>query len=296
MRILLTGATGLIGQTVRLVLAEKHDLITFGRGPGSDIVADFSQPDMITAAALPMIDALVHCAGVVDEDFRDDPGRAIRMALFGADALARGAVEAGAKRLVYLSSAHVYGPMIGCIDENSAINPVSDYAIAHFAAEQAFRRQVTAGVAALALRPCAVFGDLKSPSSFRRWSLIPFSFPLNAMNDHAIVIRSSGEQRRDFVGSEDIARTLRNWLDADAQGWSVINPVGRTSSSVHEFALLCARISEEITGIPCPIRREEADGPTPGADFDFRSISGLTVSEQPLDAFVRRLCLQLAAA
>jgi len=294
MRILLTGATGLIGQTVRRRLADRHEVITLGRAEAADIMADLSDPAAIEAAELPAIDALIHCAGVVDEDFRDTPERAFRMAVFGADALARRAVRAGASRLAYVSSAHVYGPMIGVVDERSPINPVSDYAIAHFATDQVFRRRTGPGVAALSLRPCAVFGELESRSTFRRWSLIPFSFPRDATRDHLIVIRSTGEQRRNFVGAEDIAGSVEAWLDAEADGWRAVNPLGVTSTSVHDFALLCARISEEVTGVPCAINRVTPDGPTVGGDFDYRSLAPLAAPEQSLAGFVRRLCLGLA--
>lgn len=293
MRILLTGATGLIGQAVRRKLADRHQVITLGRTEAADIRADLSDPATIQAADISEIDALIHCAGVVDEDFRDAPERALHMAVFGADALAQRAVQAGASRLAYVSSAHVYGPMVGAVDERSPINPVSDYAIAHFATDQVFRRRTGPGVATLSLRPCAVFGDLESASTFRRWSLIPFSFPRDATRDHAIVIRSTGEQRRNFVGSEDIAGSIAAWLDADAEGWRAVNPLGSTSMSVHDFALLCARISEEITGAPCTVSRVSPDGRTAGDDFDYRSVTPLAAPEQSIEAFVRRLCLSL---
>lgn len=294
MRILLTGATGLIGQTVRRRLADRHQVLTLGRTEAADIVADLSIPASMEAADVPEIDALIHCAGVVDEDFRDAPERAFRTAVFGADALARRAVQAGASRLAYVSSAHVYGPMVGIVDERSPVNPVSDYAIAHFATDQVFRRRTAPGVATLSLRPCAVFGDLESPSTFRRWSLIPFSFPRDATRDHSIVIRSTGEQRRNYVGAEDLASAVEVWLDAEAEGWRAVNPLGATSTSVYEFAQLCARISEEVTGAPCKVTRVTPDGPTIGEDFDYRSVTPLAAPEQSLEAFVRQLCLGLA--
>ncbi|WP_225026151.1 NAD-dependent epimerase/dehydratase family protein [Xinfangfangia pollutisoli] len=289
MRVLLTGATGLIGQAMAARLGAEHQVLRLGRRAGADLVADLADPQAIAALDMPPIDALVHCAGVVDEDFRDAPERAMQMAMFGADALVQKAVAAGAKRLVYLSSAHVYGPMLGRIDEDSPINPVSNYAIAHYATEQVFRRQTGAEVAGLALRPCAVFGDLADPAQFRRWSLIPFSFPRDAAVDHRIVIRSTGEQMRNFVGTGDIAETCTAWLSAPATGWSAINPLGALACTVHDFAQICARLSAEITGQPCEITRVTPTGPTPGSDYDYQSLSPLARGRQSAEDTLARL-------
>ena len=294
MRILLTGATGLIGHTVAQCLAVEHTVMTLSRrgGGGGGIRADLDNRISIEAATFPQIDALVHCAGVVDEDFRDAPERAFHKATLGADALVEKAVAAGAQRLSYVSSAHVYGPMVGRIDETAPANPLSNYAIAHFATEQVFRRHVGVGVSTLMLRPCAVFGDLMEPSSFRRWTLIPFSFPRDAVTQGEIVIRSTGNQRRNFVGTHDIATVIADWLARPAEGHRVVNPIGATSSSVHEFALRCARLAKDHLGHACAIRRIEPTGPTPGDDFDYRSVQGAG-GEQSIDEFVVRLMRQI---
>lgn len=289
MRILLTGATGLIGQAAAARLSADHEIITLGRSEAADLRADLSDPAAVAALDIPVIDALVHCAGVVDEDFHYNPERAMAMAVFGADALVIRACKAGATRLAYISSAHVYGPMVHRIDEASPLNPVSNYAIAHFATEQVFRRQATGAVAALALRPCAVFGDLADPAGFRRWSLIPFSFPREAMQRHQITIRSTGEQRRNFVGTADIAATLMAWLSLPTPGWSAINPLGAFTGTVFQFAQLCAEVSQDMTGIPCAIARVPPQGPTLGDNYDYASLSPIAQGHQPLRETLARL-------
>lgn len=292
MRILLTGATGLIGQAVAERLAAEHTVVVVGRRDGADVRIDLDRVETIAAAEIPAVDALVHCAGVVDEDFRDAPERALIKATLGADALVAKAVAAGARRLCYLSSAHVYGPMIGPVDETRPIDPRSNYAIAHFATEQVFRRHVGGDVSSLMLRPCAVFGDLAAPGDFRRWSLIPFSFPRDLVEQGEIVIRSTGEQRRNFVGTNDIAAAIAGWLEGPSKGHRVENPIGATSCSVHDFARLCVRVARERFGREGTIRRIEPTGPTPGDDFDYRSIHP-GVGEQSIEDFVARLMRRL---
>lgn len=296
MRVLLSGATGLIGQAVQAGLSANHEVVTLGRGEGAAVRADLSDPAAVASLTLPAIDAFVHCAGIVDEDFRDSPERALRMAVFGAGAAVERAIAAGASRLVYISSAHAYGPMVGAVDEASPINPMSDYAIAHFATEQVFARRASEGLSVLILRPCAVFGDLADAGRFRRWSLIPFSFPRDAILQSKIVIKSTGEQRRNFVGSQDIAHQIGHWLAHPGPGRTVRNAIGETSATVFAFAQLCAGVSERLTGRPCEIERVTPAGRTPGDDYDYRSLTPPAWPLQSLEAFAERLMSKLKEA
>lgn len=293
MRILLTGASGLIGQAVHRKLSSEHEVVTLGRSIGAEVRLDLSDVESVLSTRLPKIDALVHCAGIVDEDFRDNPARAANMAMFGADALVHQALTAGAKRLAYVSSAHVYGPMLGRIDEQSAPNPVSDYALSHYITEQVFRRHAGDAISAAAFRPCAVFGDLLDPGKFRRWSLIPFSFPREALLERRITIRSSGEQRRNFVGTQDVANSIQRWLVAPDPQWQMINPVGSTSCTVLEFALRCAAISDGLASGTCIVERQPSSGPQAGDEFDYTSSHASAPAHQSIDCFARDLMIQL---
>src|SRR5262249_6980594 len=146
-----------------------HDLVRLGRGPGNDVTVDLAGRDTLL---LPDCDALVHCAGVTDEEVKADSGSALLRAGNGTDRLIAAAMAAGARRLAYVSSAHVYGTLTGHIDETLPPNPLSDYALAHYVAEQVLRRAaLRPGLAVRILRPCAVFGPLADPKRFRRWSL-----------------------------------------------------------------------------------------------------------------------------
>lgn len=292
MRIALTGSTGLIGSAVARRL-DHHEVVRVGRRDSADIRVDLTDANAMAVLDLGDIDALVHCAGVVDEDFRDDPDKAMQTAVFGSDALVQAALRGGADRLAYISSAHIYGPMVGRVDESCEPNPSSNYAIAHYATEQVFRRYAKNGVAAAALRPCAVFGELPDIASFRRWSLIPFSFPRDAIINHQIVLESTGEQRRNFVGSDDIADSCAAWLDSRPAGWTAFNPVGAMDSSVYEFAQLCADLAQELSGERCGITRRAADGPTFGDDFSYVSLAPGALGTQSARETVKRLMVAL---
>lgn len=248
MTIALTGATGLIGAEVHRRLANRADVRVIGRAE-----ADLDRPEQVQRLDLSGCDTLVHCAGVTDGDFSDDVTRAYVHATAGTAALVERAVKAGVRKLVCVSTAHVYAPLAGRIDETQAPNPVGDYGIAHYAAEQIFRRKQSASTNVLIVRPCAVFGVPRYLERFDRWSLIPYSFPLEAVTAQKIVLRSTGEQRRNFVATGDIAAAIDAWLGAPEA--RTLNAVGPDTLSVYEFGLQCAAAYERVTGGRCSVER-----------------------------------------
>jgi UDP-glucose 4-epimerase len=259
MKVAITGSTGLIGSAVHDRVSKISDAVTLGRSAHSDQNVDLSDPASIRRLDLAGCDALIHCAGIVDEDFAD-PGRAFRQATEGMAALVTHAKAAKVSRFAYISSAHVYGPLSGVIDENSPPNPLHDYAIAHFASEQVLRRATSSGLRALVVRPCAVFGIPKELARFRRWSLIPFDFPRSAIQKGVIALATHGRQSRNFVGTPDIAEVVMKWLqcnDDSAPVFLASNPIGNRTMTILAFAELCAELSTTITGRPCAVTRPD---------------------------------------
>jgi UDP-glucose 4-epimerase len=247
--------------------------VRIGRRAGCDLPADFSRPESVAGLDLSGLEAVVYCAGVVDEDFKTDLARAFLQATAGFSAVVKRAVACRVPCFVYVSTAHVYGPLEGRICESSPVNPLSDYALAHYAAEQILRRDCGAHrLRGLVLRPCAVFGVPESVDSFDRWSLIPYAFPREAVRDGAIVLRSHGEQRRNFIGVGDLALYVEKFLDAcrDFDAFTVVNPVGTRSLSVYQFARECADVASRITGRQCRVERP-APGPAELPDFAYLS-------------------------
>ncbi len=271
MRVAMVGASGLIGHAIaEKLITDGHQIVRVGRQPSDEIFFDLSEPSPLAADAFAGCSALVHAAGVTDEDFADRD-RAFRKATNGATALLGAAELAGIKQLVYVSSAHVYGPLEGRIDENRPPNPVADYAVAHFATEQLFRRTgAQSSAATLVLRPCAVYGLPPSLPRFQRWSLVPFDFPRQALSGR-IVLKSSGVQRRNFVAAESLAWLVAEWLAKPASGATVTNAPGPAEMSIYDFARLCAKISEEETHITCRVERQDASPSGQDLPFEYRS-------------------------
>ncbi len=111
MRILITGAGGLIGSHVVPLLETEHELFTVsGKITGkSNFNIDFSK-DWSTAELPQNMDAFIHLAQ--DEHFRDFPGKAVPVFFTNTVStlkLIDFAVKTGVKKFIYASSAGIYG-------------------------------------------------------------------------------------------------------------------------------------------------------------------------------------------
>ena len=293
MRIAVIGSTGLIGSAVSRQLGQNHHVVKLARRGPCDIPADLSDFVNIENLSLDGIDAVVHCAGVTDEDFIDNPQRAFAMATNGMAALIKRAAICGVAKFAYISSAHIYGPLVGRIDEYTAPNPLSDYAIAHYASEQILRRAARPEFTGIVVRPCAVFGIPPDFRTFRRWSLIPFGFPRSAVENGAISLRSNGLQQRNFIAADDIGRIVRRLLETapTSLDFAVVNAVGPETVSVWSFAQLCADIYQELTDEDCSLSRIEDGGHPTAFNYEtgHRCYTGSELLRPVVTEFMRRL-------
>jgi len=172
MKFLITGGNGFVG---RLLCAEllRHGqtvraAMRSARSPiGNEEVAVVGQVDggTVWTDALRGMDVIIHLAArvhVMKETAADPLAEFLKINLHGTVNLARQAVHAGAKRLVYVSSIGVNGNRTEetqAFSEGDIPHPHNAYAISKWQAEQALREiaQET-GLEVVIVRPPLVYG------------------------------------------------------------------------------------------------------------------------------------------
>ena len=149
---------------------------------------------------------MLHLAALVSvpESFRE-PELNYRLNLATADTLARLCLEFECKRLVFASSAAVYGANAALPNRESALpQPLSPYAAAKLAAEVMLLGYAASyGLEAVCLRYFNVYGPRQDPSS-------PYSGVLSIFTDRfqrglPVTVYGDGEQTRDFISVRDVA-------------------------------------------------------------------------------------------
>jgi UDP-glucose 4-epimerase len=102
MRVLVTGANGFIGRHLVKALEQGGHTVLGWDLPDQDITTDFGNPAPL--------DAVVHLAAVASPLLcNQDPAKGFNVNVQGSHNMLKLAVAAGAKRLLFASTAHAYG-------------------------------------------------------------------------------------------------------------------------------------------------------------------------------------------
>ena len=201
-RVLLTGATGLIGRQVRRLLEEQVELYVVSRNPPATGAARWLAFDLsLPGAAAELVwkhrpEVIIHLAGAVRGDRSLD---AIQPTL-GANLLAtvellEAATRAGVRRIV-TSGSLLEEPASG----GSMVTPPSPYGASRWASS-AYARMFHALFATpvVILRPSYAYGPGQDETK-----LFPHVITNALQGERALL--ASGERRLDFVYSEDVGR------------------------------------------------------------------------------------------
>ena len=221
--ILITGVAGFIGShTADHLLRAGHrvwgidDLRTGRMSNIADARAAglaFGKFSVLDAARLEQlvkkarVDAIIHLAALVSvNESISEPELNFRLNVEATHVVAEAARRGGVKRLVFASSAAVYGDTKKIpVAEDAALNPISPYGSAKLASEYLLLAYAAShGITVRVQRYFNVFGRRQDPSS--PYSGVISIFVRRMREGKAITIYGDGKQTRDFIAVDDVAR------------------------------------------------------------------------------------------
>jgi UDP-glucose 4-epimerase len=215
--------------------------------------ADFTDPG-VAAQVVDGIDVVFH-QGAVPSVPRSvaEPVRTNRANVDGTLLLLTAARDAGVRRFVYASSSSAYGetPVLPKVETMPA-DPRSPYALQKYAGEvycRLFRELY--GLETVALRYFNVFGPRQDPHS--TYAAVVPRFATACLQHQAATIHGDGEQTRDFVHAEDLARGVLSALDAPEA--DVAGEVFQIGTSVETTVNQLAEAVERAVGRPLAVER-----------------------------------------
>jgi UDP-glucose 4-epimerase len=245
-KLLVTGSSGQIGSyVVDIARRRGHETVGLDMesdgGNRTDLVGDIRDGELVERA-IEDSEAVIHCAAQISvEKSLEDPAEDTSHNVLGTVNLLDAASQHGLEaRFVNVSSAAVYGdPAKVPISEDDPTEPLAPYGQSKLAAEgyaDLFRR--TQDLDIVTVRPFNVYSPRQDPDN--PYSGVISIFANRIANDKPPVIDGDGEQTRDFVHAEDVARWMVGLAEPETtnvpKGWGAINLGSGRETSIVELA------------------------------------------------------------
>lgn len=170
MRVLITGSEGFVGWNLRRYLTEKgYEVVGLDLKEGAELKADVSSMKSLWSALKNIeIDAIIHLAAIANvPKTLEDPYTCYKINSFGTLNILEVAARKKVRRLIYASSANVYGvPLELPVREETPLNPRTPYdyskVISEKLVESYHKHQ---GLPTVILRAWKLFGERDVPTT-----------------------------------------------------------------------------------------------------------------------------------
>ena len=226
MKLIVTGDQGYIGSILAPMLIKNgYEVVGLDSGFFSDNILENYDNDYpkitkdlrdISIEDLSNIDGIIHLAGLSNDPLGEfSPQLTKDINHLGTLRLANLAKMAGVSRFVYVSSQSMYGvsDTANELDEdNSQKNPVTEYAIAKWAAEQGLHSLASKDFIVTSFRPSTVFGA----SPRLRCDIVFNNLVACAYTTGKIEIMSDGSPWRPIVHIKDVCSAFIAGIEAPA--------------------------------------------------------------------------------
>lgn len=282
--VLLTGGFGNLGGRLSSYL-HKQQMFNIRLGSRADRNAPSWAPDAQTTrldvldptsldTSLVGVDTVVHLAALNDIECARDPELAHAVNVIGTQNLLRAAAAAGVNKIIYLSTAHVYGtPLVGTVNELTIPYPQHPYGVTHLEAEQFVGKVHDSGqMTGIRIRCANGFGAPMDPG-VNIWHILVNDLCRQAVEYGTLTLRSRGDQERNFVPLHDICEAVLHLMCLDQQnlGNGLFNLGHKDSTSVWNMARRIAQRCEAVFGFSPPIIRPPAEMNEHPQSLDYRS-------------------------
>jgi UDP-glucose 4-epimerase len=309
MKILVTGGAGFIGShVVEAYLAAGHEVwavddLSRGRRaqvpPAASFVQmDIRSPDLDDLLASVGFDCVNHHAAQIDvRRSVADPAGDAALNVGGSLRVLEAARRHAVPVVIFASTGGaIYGPQRRYpADETHPARPLSPYGVAKLAVEHylEYYRQVH-GLRYAVLRYANVCGPRQDPEGEAGVVAI---FCARLLRGEPLVVYGTGEQTRDYVFVEDVARANRlalHWLVRQGAGAAVDRPVFNIGTAVETSVNRLADLLRQAADVDCPMRAAPARaGEQPRSCID-PALAGRVLAWRPEVALPQALLRTLA--
>lgn len=233
LKYLITGGEGFIGSKI----LKNSTGVSYDLKSGEDIL-----DTVFLRKATEGVAGIFHCAAKISvPESISMPDEYFKTNVEGTRSVVRVAEETKIK-IVFSSSAAVYGEAQEPVVEEASKNPQSPYAENKLDGENLLRNSF---VPHIALRYFNVYG----PGQSKEYAGVITSFITNALEGKDIVIYGDGNQVRDFVFVDDVARANILAMEYKNSTFEVFNIGSGIETSVQNLAEMILRLTNSTSNI-----------------------------------------------
>ena len=225
-RALVTGGAGFIGSHIAEELLKSGwdvivlDDLSNGKKENLPEKAEFVEGSITdkdtVKKAVSGVDYVFHEAALVSVvESVSNPEKTNQINVVGTENILEAALDANVKRVVFASSAAIYGNASPPIKEDFEMNPFSPYGESKVKGEK-LMKEYSGKIETVSLRYFNVYGERQDPDS--QYSGVITRFIEKMLKSESPTIYGDGNQSRDFIYVKDVAKA--NIIAAEKEGIS----------------------------------------------------------------------------
>ncbi len=206
------------------------------------------------------IDIIIHASGMNAKDCELDPTNAMRVNGSYTKKLMYAAITMKVKKIIYLSTAHVYcAPLVGEINEYNSLKNSHPYATSHVVGEKAVLDLSNDNeIEGYVLRLANAFGApiLKKTNC---WNLVIQDFCRQIIEKEKILINSNLNIQRNFIPIYSLCEIIEDIINIENSSYKnlPINIGSKVSKTLKEIADLISERYKILTGLDTLVETSE---------------------------------------
>jgi len=276
--ILITGGFGLLGGRLGQYLSKNYNVILGSRSDKNEtsqlLMVKKFKIDWDNEASLndacSLADIVIHASGLNAQECSSSPERALLVNGVYTQNLVKAAINQSVKKIIYLSSVHVYSDnLLGTITENTPTTNSHPYATSHVAGENAVLLALSQGhLDGAVVRIANAFGSPVS-KDVNCWMLLINDLCKQVVVERSITLNSDSETVRNFV-------TIRNFcsvIEFLIEGNNTSNIVNIGSDKTYTIGEMATKIQSNclnVLGFEPPIIFKQKPSMSKNS-FDFQT-------------------------
>jgi len=276
--ILITGGFGFLGGRLGQYLSENYNVILASRSEqnksnclpvGNTSIIDWENETSLNDACN-LVDIIVHASGLNGQECKHDPEKALLVNGVYTQNLVKAAINQSVKKVIYLSTAHVYSDNLsGVITEYAPTTNTHPYSTSHLFGENAVLSAIREGhIEGNVVRIANAFGSPVS-RDVNCWMLLVNDLCKQAVIEKSITLNDDSNTVRDFVTIRDFCFVIELLIENNNTN-NIVNIGSGKASTIGEMAIKIQSICLKVLGFEPPIMLKQKPSMSKKS-FDFHT-------------------------